>query len=218
MLTLSQYTAQWSEDYTKNLNKYKLFEPDLAKNMNIQQKQDFIKYFYHIRGNFYTFLWFIGSLAPDVKYRKVALGNITEEFGVSVSHEQWYLVFAAAHDVDLKAEIINEKYNLDFIKTYNKGHIDYIVNQDFDLAWSAFSAYEKLDNVDYPALQKFAENMGTATNALTFFRIHANGNHYDNTSPLLQEIWDRDPQKVMTGFEFVATHQLAMWDSLSYEL
>jgi hypothetical protein len=216
--TLSEYTANWSKKYKQMLDKNELFQSGFAKNLTLEQRQKFIKYFYHIRGNFYTFLWFIGSLAPDVKYRKIALGNIVEEFGVTMSHEQWYMEFAAAHGVDLKTEIIQEKFNHGFIKTYNKGYIDYIINHDFDLAWSVFSAYELLDNQDYPSLQKFAKNIGTDTKSLTFFRIHANGNHYDSTHTLLQEIWDKDSEKAKQAFEFVAAHQLNMWAELYKQL
>jgi DNA-dependent RNA polymerase auxiliary subunit epsilon len=212
--TLSQYTNQWSVDYSQKLRRCQLFQPDFAKNLTLSQKQNFIKYFYHIRGNFYTFLWFIGSLAPNVEYRKVALANITEEFGISMSHEQWYIEFAAAHNVDLRAEIIEKKYNAEFIKTYNKGHIDYILNHNFDLVWSVFSAYEKLDNFDYPSLQTFATNIGTNGKALTFFRIHSSGNRYDSTSNLLQESWERDPKIVIQAFKFVANHQLMLWNDL----
>jgi Iron-containing redox enzyme len=215
MSNLKIYADKWSQDYTTKLMQLDLFQPSFAKSLSLAQKQDFIRYFYHIRGNFYKFLWFMGSFAPDIRYKKSVQSNITEEFGVAKSHEEWYLEFALTHGVDLKTEIIQEKYNLDFIKTYNKAHIDYIINHHYDISWSTFSAYEKLDNVDYPALMAFAENIQTTPIGLTFFRIHANGNHYTNTEPLLEEIWNRDSSSVIAGFEFVACHQLEMWQDLS---
>lgn len=215
MSTLVNYTDKWSRDYTQRLTKLDLFKPEFAKNMSLAQKHDFVSYFYHIRGNFYKFLWFMGSFAPDTRYKESLQSNIREEFGIARSHEEWYLDFALSHGVDLKAEILEEKYNADFIKAYNKVHIDYIIKNSYDIAWSTFSAYEKLDNIDYPALLTLAIDMGASPKGLTFFRIHANGNHYDHTEPLLQKIWDQNSESVKIGFEFIASHQLKMWSDLN---
>jgi pyrroloquinoline quinone (PQQ) biosynthesis protein C len=213
-MTLQHYIETWATKYSRQISKQPLFDPRFARNLGLSQIQAFIKYEYHIRGNFFTFLWFIGSLAPDIRYKKVVMGNIQDEFGSLISHEQWYLTFAEAHGVDLSSEITEQTYNIDFIKTYNRTHIEYIIKSDFDLAWAIFCAYEKLDNVDYPTLQQFAKNIGTKPKALTFFRIHCNASHYDNTSTLLEEIWTKNPELVMKAFDIVASHQLKMWKNL----
>jgi len=53
--------------------------------------------------------------------------------------------------------------------------------------------------------------MGANGKGMTFFRVHQNAGHYDTTSKLLEEIWEKDPQSVKVGFEFIAEHQLKMW-------
>jgi hypothetical protein len=86
--------------------------------------------------------------------------------------------------------------------------------EDFELAWSAFGAYEKLDNVDYDNLYNFAISLGSSKKGLVFFDIHRHVEHYENIDPLLQTIWDKNPELVRKGFEFIGNHQLAMWSRL----
>jgi Iron-containing redox enzyme len=214
MQTLSQYSKDWTTDYQNKTSKLKLFQPQFAKNLTWLQKQKFALAFYHIRGTFYKLLWYIGSIAPSKQYKDVILKNISEEFGQTLSHETWYCEFAQQFDVDIKSEILDEKNNFDWIRDFNKTHLRFALTQDFNLVWAAFGAYEKLDNDDYDNLYNLACNIGSSKRGLVFFDIHRHVEHYESVDPLLRNIWENNPETVKKGFEFIANHQLAMWERL----
>ena len=89
--TLEIYVQKWSEEYKIEFEKIKTLKPQMVKNWNQTQIQSFIFHFYHIRGHFDRILWFLGSTAPNLEYKKIILENIEEEFGGnSVSHEQLF--------------------------------------------------------------------------------------------------------------------------------
>ena len=214
MQTLSNYISEWVAGHKDNSSMLKIFDPEFIRSFNPEQKQHFVLTFYHLRGNFYRFLWYLGSISPSKPYKDVIIKNISEEFGHTLSHEDWYLEFAADFDVDLKSEILKPKFNFDWVQGFNDAHLDYILISDFDLAWSAFGAYEKLDNADYDNLYNLAVNLGSSKRGLVFFDIHRNVEHYEAIDPLLQLIWDRDPEIVKQGFEFIGEHQINMWNRL----
>jgi len=209
--TLTEYTIAWVDNYQDKVSKIKLFQKG-GVNWTPEKKQKFVKTFYHIRGHFYKFLWTLGSFAPNNDFKKVILGNIEEEFGgKGPTHEKLYFDFARSFGIDILDEMISEEHNFEFIKQFNQNHINFIVKEPWNTKWSAFSAYERLDNVDYTNLGLLAESMGANGKGMTFFRVHQNAGHYDTTSKLLEEIWEKDPQSVKVGFEFIAEHQLKMW-------
>jgi hypothetical protein len=148
----------------------------------------------------------------------VVIDNLWEEFGQTISHEQWYYKFADEFGVDCKKEILDEKYNYQWIKDYNEEHIQFILTKPFEQVWAIFGAYEALDKIDYNILYQLAENLGSTKQGLVFFEIHHRAEHFETISPLLQQIWDKDPQTVMTGFEFIFQHQLQMWEKLGEEI
>jgi Iron-containing redox enzyme len=218
MQTLSQFITNWSKDYQAKATKLKLFQPGFAASLSKKQKQGFVLTFYHIRGTFYKFLWYIGSIAKSKPYKDIILKNISEEFGQTLSHEEWYFEFAADFGVDIRAEILSQKYNFDWVKEFCDAHLKFILMEDFELAWSAFGAYEKLDNVDYDNLYNFAVGLDSSKKGLVFFDIHRHVEHYENIDPLLQTIWNKKPELVKKSFEFIGNHQLVMWDRLGEHL
>lgn len=101
MQTLSQYSKEWTLDYNSKISKLKLFQPEFAQKLTLRQKQKFALALYHIRGTFYKFLWYVGSYCPSKAHKDVVLKNLSEEFGQTLSHEDWYLEFAKQFDVDI---------------------------------------------------------------------------------------------------------------------
>ncbi len=160
----------------------------------------------------------MGSIAPNNNYKKVILKNISEEFGQTFSHEYWYSQFAKEFDVDIDKEILDESCNFEWIQKYNNSHIQFILTKPFEQVWAIFGAYEILDNTDYDNLYEFTKNLGCSKQGLVFFEIHRKAGHYETVSPLLQEIWDKDPEAVKLGFEFIFEHQLQMWERLNSSL
>ena len=118
--------------------------------------------------------------------KKVVLQNISEEFnGSAASHEEMYMHFANQFDVDLSKEFFENKYYIKSIRDFNDNHISYLVNNDDNHRIAALSAYEKLDNIDYPFLLEFASQMGAKGKALIFFKVHALVEHFDATKEIL---------------------------------
>ncbi len=175
-----------------------------------------MKLFYHARGHFHDFLWYVGNFAPDHKQRQKVLANIAEEFGSSKSHEQLYFEFAQAVGTDLSKEVVGGENYLPFIREFNKGHLDYLHTHDWDGCLCAFAAYERLDNVDYRDLYILAKAICENESALTFFKVHAFVKHFDMADQGdLQRIWNASPEKLKNAFEFIADHQAKMWKALS---
>jgi Iron-containing redox enzyme len=214
MQSLQEFTNRATLDYQNKVKNLQLFQPEFAQNLTLEQKQKLILTFYHIRGHFYKFLWFMGSTAPNKEYKKVIMGNITEEFGSVKSHEQWFFEFAKEFGVDCNSEILHETHNHDWVKEYNNGHIEYILSNNWDKTWSLFSMYEMLDNTDYSNLYYLASNIGSTKKGLVFFEIHRNASHYDNCNDLLQKVWDKNPDDVVEACNFVLDYQCKMWERL----
>jgi len=214
--SLNQFIADWQKDYKEKAKKIPLFQEN---ELSSEQVKKFILMFYHARGHFYRFLWHLGSRAPDEKFKKIILGNISEEFGGSKrSHEELYILFAKDFEVDITSEIISEEHNVPFIKGFNNGHIAWLLKHDFKRQWSAFSAYEKLDNIDYENLFRLAVLFGTKGKALTFFEVHRSVEHYEATSEYLQAMWNEDRNAITSAFTFIGNHQLELWSNVSSEL
>lgn len=202
--------------YRDKLSKIPLFNRTLEQQFNSEQQSAFVKVFYHIRGHCNDFFWLIGNTAPNATGKKIILDNTSEEFGGNgFSHEQLYSRFAKALGVDIDAEIVSEDYNLQFVRDFNKGHIRWLLKQDWNTKISAFAAYERLDNIDYPALLELASNFNLTEHELTFFKVHIQVKHYDAMKDLLAEIWPVEKEKIIAGFNFIYQHQLMMWQALS---
>lgn len=216
METLSSYLQNWDVRNRETHRSIALFDPKLTATWSSEQKISFVKLFYHARGHFHDFLWYMGNFAPDHKQRQKVLANIAEEFGSARSHEQLYFAFAQAIGADLSREVVDEESYLPFIREFNKGHLDYIHTHDWDSRLCAFAAYERLDNVDYEDLYILAKTICADESALTFFKVHAFVRHFDMADQGdLQRIWDTSPEKVKDAFEFISNHQTNMWEKLS---
>ena len=216
---LINYVDSIINSYSDKVKKLPFFAEDFANSLTLEQKKLFIKIFYHARGKFHDFLWYVGSNTQNAKVKKVVLQNISEEFnGSAASHEEMYMHFANQFDVDLSKEFFENKYYIKSIRDFNDNHISYLVNNDDNHRIAALSAYEKLDNIDYPFLLEFASQMGAKGKALIFFKVHALVEHFDATKEILESVWEKDAEAVKKSFEFITNNQLFLWDSLFKEL
>lgn len=215
---LQDFLTAWDKDYKKEVAQIPLFT-EANKSLTDGQKILFAHLFYHARGHFDRFLWIMASMAPSADYRTVVIRNITDELGgmdpTHVSHEQLFLKFAAAIDPNFFDEVRTEKTYLPFLREFNEGHIKALLNSNWHEMWSIFAAYELLDNADYNNLYDLAVRMGMTGDALTFFEVHKDGDHFGETFELLEEAWDKGPEQVRKGFDFIGKHQLDMWTKLS---
>jgi len=218
METLNQYLENWDLARRKEHSKIALFDPTLSRNLTSSEKKHFVKVFYHLRGHFHDFLWFVASHAPNAKAKRTILENIEEELGGNrKSHEQLYFDFAHSFGVDLKDEVVNQTSYVLFAREFNRKHLEYLANSDWDGKVIAFAAYERLDNVDYADLLSLAKSIGATKEALTFFTVHAQVQHYEMARDKfsLENLWDRNDQEVREGFSFIGDHQNQMWRDLS---
>lgn len=211
------YIRELDQHYLQKLNNIHMFDEKASIQLTHEQKRLFAAAFYHLRGHFINFMWFLANFSTDGRVKSLVLNNISEEIGsqTHLSHEMLYDHFAKACGVDIKEEILFEKNYLPFSKQYNQQHLQWLAEHDADERLAAFSAYERLDNVDYPALLEFAKRFELPASAMTFFSVHVHVEHFDHTRELLMPIWEKHPEKVKAAFSFIYEHQLWMWDQLS---
>lgn len=213
---LLHFLYKWDHDYSSSLKKIDLFNPLLTSQWTQAQKTYFARLFYHVRGHFHDFLWFLGNHASSKLIKDIILTNIAEEFNSSAkSHEQMYIDFASSHGADLTEEVIENKNHLPFIQEYNRGHLRWLTHQSEEERFAAFSAYERLDNIDYKYLAELASSLNTPRKGLLFFKVHLNAQHFGTTERNLSTIWGENPSYVKDSFTFIGEHQLKMWRTLS---
>ncbi len=183
----------------------------------MSDKQRFASVFYHIRGYFIGFMWYIANFTDNEEVKTIIVDNIREELGTNnrVSHEQLYAEFANCCGVDVQDEIINKTNYLPFVKQYNKDHIVWLQAHNNNCRLAAFAAYERLDNIDYEYLYKLSEAMKLSKSAKTFFKVHTLVEHFEPTITLLEKKWVENPNEVKEAFDFIYSHQLNMWQQLS---
>jgi hypothetical protein len=211
---LEEFIHDWDVTYNKSITNIKLFDPRTV--LTDIQKERFVRYFYHARGHYYKFLWFLGSFQVDQRCKDIILDNIREEFGYrSKAHEQHYIDFAKSLNVNLQDEILFDSNYPETIKIFNFNHLKFIVSEHRNRTWAAFCAYERLDNVDYDNLAKITSKFGLNSRDLVFFSVHQYAQHFSPALPLLEEIWQSDEKSVKLGFQFIAQNQIQMWQSLS---
>lgn len=214
---LKVFLKSWDETYKQKAALIPLFMDTATSKWNSEQKRFFVKIFYHVRGHFHDFLWHMGNHAESKRAKEIILHNIMEEFGGHAqSHEKLYIDFAkslGAHDIN--DEILNQQNNLSFIQKFNYGHIEWLMNHKWDDNLSLFSAYERLDNVDYTNLMKLIKSLGVPEKDSVFFKVHMGVKHFEATETNLLEIWIKNKQIVIDAFKFIASHQLQMWENLS---
>lgn len=213
---LLEFLKKWDLDYKIALNKIPLFNLQLENNWSREQKIRFVKIFYHIRGHFSNFLWYLGNHAPSHREKLIILQNIAEEFGnEGQSHEQLYFDFAASLGVDLKEEICTEDNYLPFAREFNSCHLNWLNTHDWECCLAAFSAYERLDNMDYAALLELVVTLGVPKKGQVFFWVHNQATHFDQLSDDVIKIWNISNEKIMQGFNFISQLQLQMWKTFS---
>lgn len=212
--SLDEFLSFLDERYQEKIATNALFDPAKTQHWSAEQRAFFCRVFYHLRGHFHDFLWLIGNYAPTVDAKTVVLNNIREEFGQPRSHEQLYGDFAHALGVNLAQEMLSEAHYLTFAREFNRGHLRWLMNHSWHEKFSAFAAYERLDNVDYPKLLALAQSFCVGKEALLFFKVHTKVEHYGATQALLQGIWAEDAHSVVSGFTFIYDHQIKMWQGL----
>lgn len=216
---LNQYLQFWDKSYTRDIKKLPIFNPSATKNWSLEQKQRFVKIFYHIRGHFHDFLWHMGSYAPDAETKQIVLHNIGEEFSIKGrSHELLYFDFAASLGIDLLEEVSTEEHYLPFVRQFNKSHLEWLRTRTWEESIAAFSAYERLDNVDYVNLYTLAEGFNLSKRNLAFFSAHIHVQHFETTFKHLSDIWSKNSDSIKNGFSFIAQCQKSMWRKLSDEI
>ena len=157
--SLDSYLTEWDENYARDVSKISLFDPKRTAQWTTTQQKHFVKTFYHVRGHFHCFLWFMGNFAPDEAGKNMILKNIIDELGGrALSHEKLYHIFAERLGVEIMPEMLEQKTYLPFIQEFNKGHLRWLSNKDWSTKVSAFAALERLDNVDYLNARAIAES------------------------------------------------------------
>lgn len=218
--TLNHFLVKTDQEYQEELSSLALFNVAMTREWSDHQKQSFAAIFYHLRGHFINFAWYIANFTTNENTKTLILNNMKEELGVGsrFSHELLYERFAKECHVDIHNEIIHETNYLPFAKEFNKSHLQWISVHDQDERLAAFAAYERLDNIDYPHLLNMAKSLGLSQQALAFFNVHVHVDHFDSTLELLMPIWEQNPNKVKRSFEFIYSNQLRMWRQLANQV
>ena len=212
---LKVFLEEWDRNYERLVSPLWLFNTQAGLSWSDEQKQYACKVLYNSRGRLNDFLWHLGNIAPNKKAKDLVLYNFSEEFGGnSPSHEELYFYFAKDMGLSPK-EVTDEKYCLDFFKVYNKAQLDWLKSQDWDHCISAFSAYERLDNIDYANLHVLAKNLGASNRGLIFFKTHSEVEHFSATVQVLNEVWSCNPEAVKKAFAFISELQSEMWENVS---
>ena len=220
-MEMEGFLTEWESDYKKKAAAIPLFT-DAAKGLNKEQRARLARLLYHQRGHFDHFLFIVGQWAPSPEYRAIVLRNISDELGgldpTHLSHEELFLRFARELEPKILEEAIMEKSYLPFLVEFNAGHFRKLLESDWDGKWSIFSAYELLDNTDYENLYALGKRLGLAEDKLEFQKVHMQGTHFSETFDLLNGIWEKNPEAVKKGFDFIGKHQLDMWQKVSDEV
>ncbi len=217
---LLNFIMEWDVYYQQKMVGIPLFDANKTSQWTNGQKAHFIKVFYHCRGHFHELMWFIVSYAPDKKSKDMILKNIADEVGEhGLSHEKLYGITAKAVGVDITKEYIDHETYLPFCKAFNRGHLKWLNEHNWESKISAFAALERLDNVDYLKGRALAESIGLKGKELTFFNVHIHVDHFgDVLRTALVDLWNKNPILVKEAFYFIADHQIKMWRDLSDEV
>ena len=217
---LMTFVEGWDKEYNALIANIDLFDPQKTCMWSQEQAQHFVRALYHVRGHFHEFLWHLGNFAPNKASKEMIGKNIFDELGGhGHSHEQLFRIFAEGLGVDIVDEHLNETTYLPFIKDYNKGHIKWMYENDWQTRISGFAAFELLDNVDYVNCVRIPKSLGLTGKELTFFNVHIVVDHFKSIlEGALIDVWSAHPEKVKYGFDFICRHQRKMWQNLSDEI
>lgn len=217
VLSLESFLKEWDRQYKERQDAIPLFKLREEKPLNKEQQTYFVKVFYHLfRMSIQDILWFMANHAPDGRSKEIIVENIKEELGGNGrSHELLYVDFAESIGADLRNEYIEEETYPEFARNYNKGSKKWLQERDWDSRISAFTALEKLDNMEYNALLSLAEAFGANEKGLIFFKVHVQARHFEQVREALLTVWEKNPNKVKEAFTFVADHEIEMLQNLS---
>ena len=112
-------------------------------------------------------------------------------------------------------ELIEEKYYYSFLREYNHGHLRWLRDHDWDHRLAAFTAIERLDNLDYLGLRDVAVSIGAVGKALTFFNVHIHVKHYEAAEKFFIILWKSKSDVVKSVFQFIGSYQLEIWRKIS---
>lgn len=215
-MKLDDFLKDWDKEYIKQALDIPLFIPELTSQWNKKQKIIFANIFYHARGHFHDFLWYVGSHAEDKETKDIVLKNISEEFnGAAKSHEQLYLDFASSIGADVSKSLIDDSYYAPFAKEFNYNHMKWLHENSSKHRFAALSAYEKLDNIDYLNLLTLVKSINVERKGQIFFKVHSLVEHFAPTHDKLCDIWNDSENIVKDSFNFIGYNQLKMWKNLS---
>lgn len=217
---LFNFLESWDIDYAEKVKAIPLFDADKTAQWSLQQKTHFVKVLYHCRGHFHELLWFLACYAPDKNFKRIVIENILDELGTDgFSHEELYSFSAKAVGVDVKKEYIDHETYLPFCKEFNRGHLQWLNEHDWDGKVAAFAALERLDNIDYVKGKALAESIGLKGKELTFFNVHIHVDHFGSVlKSSMLDVWKRNALAVKEAFSFISKHQVKMWSDLSDEI
>lgn len=215
--SLNQLLLKSDADYHQSLSMLPIFNSQTTGAWNDNQRKYFAAVFYHLRGHFINFMWYVANFSSDELTKAVIMNNIHEELGLGnrFSHERLYERFANECGVNIHEEIVSEDHYLPFARDFNKSHLQWLSLHDEDERVAAFAAYERLDNMDYPHLVSLANSFNLSQQAMTFFNVHVHVDHFDSTLKLIIPIWKKSPEKLIQSFEYIFSHQYQMWSNLS---
>ena len=215
-MELEEFLINWDKQYQIQAKQIALFNEERALSWTSEQKKKFALYFYHLRGHFHDFMWYLGNHANDKETKDIVLKNFAEELnGSAKSHEQMYFMFAESVGINVADEFVYEENYLPFAKEFNHGHIKWLHEHSPEERLGAFAAYERLDNLDYLNLLELVKSLGVSKPGQIFFKVHSQVEHFTPTVAKLKDIWLASPQLVIEAFSFIGNHQLSMWRSLS---
>lgn len=216
-VSLKHFLQELDDNYRSKLSLLPIFDPEQTATWNKEQKKYFAAVFYHLRGHFINFMWYIANFSANEQTKKVVMNNIHEELGLGsqFSHERLYERFANECGVNIHDEIVTEEHYLPFAKEFNKTHLKWLSLHDYDERIAAFAAYERLDNLDYRCLVELAKSLRLSQQAMTFFNVHVHVHHFDSALELILPIWQNAPEKMTLSFDFIFSHQYRMWENLS---
>jgi hypothetical protein len=200
-------------DYQRRASQIPLFQQAIQTQLTPTQQSEFVHVYYNIRGHFNRFMWYMGHITPDSTIKKLVCANIKEEFGDTMSHDQLYIDFGIDYGLNIHDEIIHEKHYLAFARHFDRVHLETLFQESFEFTWSAFSAYEALDNIDYQMTLDLVMNFSQKPRSVEFFVVHTRVKHFQSTVVQLKKIWKEDPEIVQRAFNFIFNHQLEMWQN-----
>jgi len=215
-MSLKNFIEDWDAQYKIEASNIPLFKPELTANWTKEQQALFANVFYHARGHFHDFLWYVGSHADDKETKDIVLKNISEEFnGSARSHEQLYIDFASSVGADTRNALIDDTYYMQFAKEFNYNHLKWLHEHSPDHNFAALSAYERLDNLDYANLHTMVKSINVSNRGPIFFKIHSVVEHFSPTFDKLSKIWESSNDVVKESFTFIGNNQINMWKNLS---